>query len=360
MIKSNICSNLLENLFISIEGEKMSKKSFVPFIIAVLMIASLIAGCAGEGNTAAKGDKISVFGAYATPIEEPWDGVIHNALLKAKEEGLIDYTYTEDIGYSGDMDRVLREVAEQQKPDLIMGDAFVNEEAVRRVAADYPEIAFAFGSELGPVSPNLAVFDNWIHEPAYLCGMMAGGLTKTNIVGVVAAVPIPEVNRLVNAFIAGVKETNPDAQVLVSFINSFFDPATAKEQALAHIAAGADVLYAERAGVIEAAAEKGVYVFGNMSDQNEIAPEYVITGPVWDMTPTVEYVVSQVKAGTFTSMDLKDFSMMGKGGAYLADFHGNDSKVPAEILATVNARIEEIKNGSFRVPIDEAQPAAVN
>ncbi len=340
----------------------MSKKSFVPFIIAVLMIASLIAGCAGagEGDTAAEGGKISVFGAYATPIEEPWDGVIHNALLKAKEEGLIDYTYTEDIGYSGDMERVLREVAEQQKPDLIMGDAFVNEEAVRRVAADYPEIAFAFGSELGPVSPNLAVFDNWIHEPAYLCGMMAGGLTQTNTIGVVAAVPIPEVNRLVNAFIAGVKETNPDAQVLVSFINSFFDPATAKEQALAHIAAGADVLYAERAGVIEAAAEKGVYVFGNMSDQNEIAPEYVITGPVWDMTPTVEYVVSQVKAGTFTSMDLKDFSMMAKGGAYLADFHGNDSKVPAEILATVNARIEEIKNGSFRVPIDEAQPAAVN
>lgn len=340
----------------------MSKKSFVPFIIAVLMIASLIAGCAGagEGDTAAEGGKISVFGAYATPIEEPWDGVIHNALLKAKEDGLIDYTYTEDIGYSGDMERVLREVAEQQKPDLIMGDAFVNEEAVRRVAADYPEIAFAFGSELGPVSPNLAVFDNWIHEPAYLCGMMAGGLTQTNTVGVVAAVPIPEVNRLVNAFVAGVKETNPDAQVLVSFINSFFDPATAKEQALAHIAAGADVLYAERSGVIEAAAEKGVYVFGNMSDQNETAPEFVITGPVWDMAPTVEYVVSQVNAGTFTSMDLKDFSMMAKGGSYLADYHGNDSKVPAEIITAVNTRIEEIKNGSFRVPIDEAQPAAVN
>lgn len=338
----------------------MSKKSLVPMFVAILMIASLIAGCAGSGEEAATTGKVKVFGAFATPIEEPWDGVIHDALLKAKEDGLIDYSYTEDIGYTGDMERVLREVAEQQKPDLIMGDAFVNEEAVRRVAADYPQIAFAFGSELGPVSPNLAVFDNWIHEPAYLCGMLAGGMTKTNTIGVVAAVPIPEVNRLVNAFIAGAKETNPEATVLVSFINSFFDPATAKEQALAHISAGADVLYAERAGVIEAAAEKGVYVFGNMSDQNEIAPEWVISGPVWNMTPTVEYVVKQVAAGTFTAMDLKDFSMFALGGASMAPYHGNESKVPPEILTAVTAKEEAIKTGMFRVPIDEAQPGAVN
>jgi basic membrane lipoprotein Med (substrate-binding protein (PBP1-ABC) superfamily) len=190
--------------------------------------------------------------------------------------------------------------------------------------------------------------------------MIAGGMTKTNTVGVVAAVPIPEVNRLVNAFIAGAKETNPEVKVLVSFIGSFFDPATAKEQALAHISAGADVLYGERAGVIEAAAEKGVYVFGNMSDQNEIAPEWVLTGPVWNMTPTVEYVVAQVKAGTFSAIDLKDFSMMAAGGATLAPFHGNDSKIPAEILDAIKAKEEAIKTGMFRVPIDEAQPQAVN
>ena len=167
------------------------------------MVFTLLAGC--TGGAATKGDKLKVFGAFATPIEEPWDGVIHEALQKAEDAGEIEYTYTEDIGYSGDMERVLREVAEQQKPDLIIGDAFVNEEAVRRVAKDYPEIAFAFGSELGPVAPNMAVFDNWIHEPAYLSGMLAGGLTKTNTIGIVAAVPIPEVNRLVNAFIAGAK-----------------------------------------------------------------------------------------------------------------------------------------------------------
>lgn len=336
----------------------MSKKSFVPTIVAILMVTILIAGCAGGGTT--KSDKLQVYGAFATPIEEAWDGAIHTALQKAATDGLIEYNHTENIGYSGDMERVLREIAEKQKPDLIVGDAFVNEEAVRRVAADYPEIAFAFGSELGPTAPNLAVFDNWIHEPAYLCGFLAGGLTKSNTIGVVAAVPIPEVNRLVNAFIAGAKESNPDVEVLVSFIGSFMDLATAKEQALAQISAGADVLYAERQGVIEAAAEKGVLAFGNMLDQNSIAPEFVVTGPVWNMTPTVEYIIAQVKAGTFQPIDLKEFSMMSKGGALLAPYHGFESKIPAELLAAVKEKEAAIKAGTFRVPIDEAQPEAVN
>ncbi|MCB0166935.1 MAG: hypothetical protein KDI79_22095, partial [Anaerolineae bacterium] len=104
-----------------------------------------------------------VFGAYATAIEEPWDGVIHAALNAAQEAGQIEYTFTDDIGYSGDMERVLREVAEETQPDVIFGDAFGNEEAVRRVAADYPDIAFVFGSGGGPAEPNFSVFDNWIH-----------------------------------------------------------------------------------------------------------------------------------------------------------------------------------------------------
>src|SRR3990172_9994347 len=269
---------------------------------------------------------LSVFGAYATAIEEPWDGVIHSALQKAQDDGRITYEFTDDIGYAGDMERVLREVADQKKPDIIFGDAFGNEEAVRRVAAEYPDIAFVFGSGLGPSEPNVSVFDNWIHEPAYLSGMLAGGLTKSNKIGVVGGHPVPEVNRLVNAFIAGAKEVNPDVQVLVTFINSWFDPASAKEAALAQIDAGADVLYAERFGVIEAAKENGLWAFGNMSDQNELAPEFVVSSPVWNMNPTVEYVVNQVQSGAYTAQDLKDFSMVAKGGASLAPFHATESK----------------------------------
>ncbi len=302
---------------------------------------------------------LAVFGAYATAIEEPWDGVIHSALNKAQDEGKIVYTYTDDIGYAGDMERVLREVAEESRPDIIFGDAFGNEEAVRRVAADYPEIAFVFGSGGGPAEPNFSVFDNWIHEPAYLSGMLAGGLTKSNVLGVVGGLPVPEVNRIVNAFIAGAESVNPDVDVKTTFINSWFDPAAAKEAALAQIDAGADVLFAERFGVIEAAAENGLYSFGNMSDQTELAPESVVSGPVWNMEPTVEYIINQVAGGTYTAQDLKDFSMVAKGGASLAPINENvTGGIPAELIEQVKAKEQEIISGLFRVDIDEAQPPA--
>jgi basic membrane protein A len=338
----------------------MHKRSVLRTLITcALLLVILTVGCAPKPAAEAGLTKPLVFGAFATPIEEPWDGVIHAALLKAEEEGKIDYEYTDNIGYAGDMERILREVADQKNPAIIIGDAFGNEEAARRVAADYPNIAFAFGSGLGPSEPNFSVFDNWIHEPAYLCGMLAGGLTKSNTIGVVGGLPVPEVNRLVNAFIAGVKEVNPDAKVLVTFINSWFDPAAAKEAALAQIDAGADVLYAERFGVIEAAEENGLWAFGNMSDQNELSPDLVVSSPVWNMKPTVEYLITQVESGAYTAQDLKDFSMVAKGGASLAPFHTTESKIPTDLLAKVREREQQIKEGLFRVDINEQQPPAV-
>ncbi|HID88571.1 MAG TPA: BMP family ABC transporter substrate-binding protein [Anaerolineae bacterium] len=329
-------------------------------LLAMVLLLALVVVQCGPSPTpeaAEEAEEAPLFyAAFATPIEEPWDGVIHAALQEAADAGQIRYEWTDDIGYVGDMERVLQEVAETKKPAAIFGDAFGNEEAVRRVAAEYPDIAFVFGSGLGPADPNMSVFDNWIHEPAYLCGLIAGGVTESNVIGVVGGYPVPEVNRIVNAFIYGVKEVNPDATVLVTFINSWFDPPAAKEAALAQIDAGADVLFAERFGVIEAAVEHGLYAFGNMSDQYELGPGHVLTGPVWDMRPTVQYIIQQVKAGSYTAMDLKDFSMMAKGGAYLAPFHGMEEKIPADILELVNQREQEIKQGLFRVPIDEETP----
>jgi basic membrane lipoprotein Med (substrate-binding protein (PBP1-ABC) superfamily) len=334
------------------------------FILVTALVVGLLAACAAPATPAptpepATPGKLIVFGAFATAIEEPWDGVIHSALNKAKDAGEIEYTYTDDIGYAGDMERVLREVAEKTKPHIIFGDAFGNEEAVRRVARDYPEIAFVFGSGGGPADPNFSVFDNWIHEPAYLSGMLAGGLTKTNIIGVVGGYPVPEVNRIVNAFIAGAWSVNPQVEVKTTFINSWFDPAAAKEAALAQIDAGADVLFAERFGVIEAAAENGLYVFGNMSDQTALAPDYVVSGPVWHMEPTVNYIINQVRGGTYTAQDLKDFSMVAKGGASLAPINTKvKGGIPQELIDKVKAKEAEIKSGLFRVDINESQPPA--
>jgi basic membrane protein A len=324
-----------------------------PMLAATALLALTVT--ASTSAVVAQDEPLSVFGAYATQIEEPWDGVIHAALSAEAETGSIVYNYADDIGYSGDMEFVLREEAELNAPDVIFGDAFGNEEAVRTVAADYPDIAFVFGSGGGPANPNFSVFDNWIHEPAYLAGMLAGGLTESNIIGIVGGVPVPEVNRISNAFIAGAQATNPEVETKVSFINSWFDPASAKEAALAQIDAGADVLYAERAGVIEAAVQEGLIAVGNMSDQSADGPDSVVTSVTWNMTPTVEYIVDQVAGGTYTSQDLKDFSMVGKGGAALAPI--NEALVPAELLETVLAQQADIVSGLFRVDINEATPA---
>ena len=331
--------------------------SWTSSVIAIVSAFS-IAGCSRSDAPPApeKGAKLKVAAVFTTPIEEPWDGCVHLALLKARSDLGIEYQWAESVPRP-DYERVVREFADRGFP-LIMGDAFGSEEAVRRVARDFPATAFCFGSGLGPVEPNFSVFDDWIHEPAYLCGMIAGKLTKTHIIGLVGGYSVPEVNRIMNAFIAGAHETDPEVKVKVSFINSWFDPPKAKEAARAQIASGADLLFGERYGVIEAAKEKGIPAFGNMVDQSSLAPDTVISSPVWDMWPTVQHVVNAVRSGTYRSMDYAGWTMMRKGGARLAPFHRFESRLSPGVREMVRKRTGEIMDGVFRVPIHEKIPVS--
>ena len=319
-----------------------------------------VAGVAAAGalalgiSTADAADKLKVAAVFPTPIEEPWDNQIHVALLKAQKELGIDYKWAENV-QSADYARVLREFA-RGGYKLITGDAFEAEDVARRVAKEFPDVAFVFGSGEGPAEPNFSVYDNWIHEPAYLSGLIAGKLSKTHTVGSVAAMDIPEVDRLVNAFCQGAKDANPATKCKVTFIGSFFDPPKAKEAALAQIGAGVDAIYAERFGVIEAAKEKGVVAFSNMSDQSSLAPDTVVTGPVWDMWPTIQAAIKQVQAGVYTAQDFGSFSYMAKGGATLAPFHDWEKKLPADVLAAVKQKQQDIVDGNFRVNVNENTP----
>lgn len=326
----------------------MNRRSALLFALAVTVMFGAPFGQA----TAA--EKLKIAAVFETPIEEPWVNQIHVALLKARDELGVEYVWSESVK-SADFARVMRDYAEGGY-GLIMGDSFGAERIARRVAKDYPKVAFVFGSGIGPAEPNFGVFDNWIHEPAYLSGMIAGKMTKTNVVGVVAAMAIPEVNRLSNAFCEGAKEANDKVKCKFSFIGSFFDPPKAKEAALAQIEAGVDVVYAERFGVVEAAAEKGVLAISNMSDQSSLGPNTVITGPVWDMWPTVKYAVAMVQSGVFTAQDLGGFSFMGKGGSYLAPYHAWEAKLPADVKKMVADRTQEILDGTYRVNVDESIP----
>jgi len=324
--------------------------------VTVVLTAIVVGIVTFHGSSPAMADKLKVAGIFETPIEEPWVKQIHDALLQATREADVEYKWSESVK-SADFSRVMREYAENGY-QLIMGDAFGAERIARRVAKDYPNVAFVFGSGIGPADPNFGVFDNWIHEPAYLSGMIAGKMTKSNVIGVVGGIAIPEINRLSNAFCSGAKEVNPEVKCKFSFIGSFFDPPKAKEAAIAQIEAGVDVIYAERFGVIEAAQEKGILAISNMSDQASLAPETVITGPVWDMWPTVKHVVAMVKAGVFTAQDFGGFSYMSKGGSFLAPYYVWDEKLPADVKEMVAKRSGEIMDGTFRVDVNEAAPVS--
>ena len=338
--------------------------------LALVLFASLTAcgGTTGDkkgkaGTTPATSGavapkKLLVYGAYATPIEEPWDGVIHAGLQQAAAAGEITYKHVDNIGYSGGMERTLRNIAQNEKPDVVFGDAFGNEDAVRKVAKDFPKVAFVFGSGEKEQAPNLAVFDNWIHDPAYLAGMLAGGVTKSNVLGVVGGYPVPEVNRIVNGFIAGAQSVNGKVTVKVSFINSWFDPAKAKQAALAQVSAGADVLFAERAGVIAAAKEKGLRSIGCMGDQKGEGPQSVMTSVLWNMAPTVEAVLKQVRDGNFQAANLREYSFLKSGGSSLAPFNtAVTGGIPADLMQKVQAKQQEMKSGTFTTPVNEKTPA---
>ena len=323
--------------------------------LLVLMAGAMLCAMVMSGSALAA-DKIKVAGIYTQPIQQKWDACLHKALTKAAQDGKIDYVYSERVSNT-DYIRVLREYSEKGM-DLIIGEAFGISRDVRKVAKDYPKTAYLMGDTFGPAGNNLSVFDNYIHEPCYLMGMIAGKLTKTNKIGMVGGYPIGEVNRLFNAFMAGAKSVNPAVEFKVSFIGSWYDPPKAKEFAYAQVEAGVDILYAERAGVVDAAREKGILAFGNVNDMNkeENGKDVVVASALWHMESAVNHAIDLVKKGEFKAEDYREWTMMAKGGASLSPYYEFDAQIPADIKAKVEETAKAIKAGTMVIEIKDDEP----
>lgn len=298
--------------------------------------------------------RVKVAAVYTVPVEQQWVSRIHKALNEAKARGEIDYVFSESVS-NADYERVLRQYAEQGSA-LILGESFAVEAAARKVARDYPKTAFLMGSSGKPQAPNFSVFDNYIQEPSYLTGMIAGGITKTNHIGMVGGYAIPEVNRLIHAFMEGAREVNPKVKFTVSFIGSWFDPPKAKEAAFAMIDKGADVLYAERFGVSDAAKEKGRLAIGNVINTQPQYPATVVASALWNMEPTVAAALAKIKSGQFKNEDYGSYSLMKYKGAELAPLGTFEGKVPADVMAKVKAKEKAILDGKFVVKVVETEP----
>ena len=303
-------------------------------------------------------EPLKVAAIYTVPVEQQWVSRIHAAAEAAAARGEIAYTFTENTSNT-DYARVMREYAEAGH-QLIVGEAFGVEQAAREASLDYPETAFLMGSSLppDPTYPNFSVFDNYIQDASYLSGIIAGAMTETGKIGVVGGFPIPEVNRLIHAFTAGVREVKPDAAFQVAFIGSWFDPPKAKETAFAQIEAGADIMYAERFGVSDAAKERGVLAIGNVIDTQAEYPDTVVASALWHFEPTLDAAIKAVKGGLFEAQDYGVYSLMKNGGCSLAPLGTFEDKVPADAKTLVAEREKAIKAGSFEVEVNDGEPVS--
>lgn len=338
-----------------------NRRQFLIYGSATFGTSLLLKACGNNPSTssspsptASATGKIKVAAVYTVPIEQQWVSRIHKAVNAAKDRGDVEYVWSESVSNT-DYERVARQYAEAGN-QLIIGECFAVEKACRTFTSAYPNVSFLMGSSGQPAPPNLSVFDNYIHEPSYLTGMIAGGMTKSKVIGMVGGYPIPEVNRLMNAFMAGAKEITPDVEFLVTFIGSWFDPPKAKEAAFAQIDAGADIMYAERFGVSDAAKERKVLAIGNVIDTQKDYPNTVIASALWHMEPTIDKAIEAVKSGNFKPEDYGQFSFMKHKGSSLSDLGTFASKVPEALQTKVNQRQEEILAEKFTVEVDDNEP----
>lgn len=303
-------------------------------------------------KTAGAAEPVKVAGIHNSPVENAWNSRIHLALQDAAKAGKITYEFSESVAAT-DYPRAMREYAESGA-QLIWGESYAVENEARDVAADYPDVAFLMGSSGGPSGDNFGVFGTRNHEAAYLSGMLAGKMSDTSVFGSVGGYPIPEVNLLINAFRFGVLEVNPNASFLNGFIGAWFDPAKAKEAALAQIDAGADILFGERIGTADAAEERGAMAIGSLIDYTPRYPETVFANAIWYYGPTIDGILADMAAGNPVGRDYTEFSFMKNGGndiVFVAD------KVPADAIPPMEAKRAALKAGDYDVEINSAEPA---
>ena len=313
--------------------------------LALGLSLPLVMGRAGAAG------KIKVAGVHASPVENAWNSRLHEALKQAAAAGKIDYVFSENVSNT-DYPRVLREYAEAGAK-LIVGESYGAERDARAVAKDYPKVYFLMGSSAGPQDENFSVFGTWNHEAAYLSGMLAGHMTKTGKLGAVGGFPIPEVNRLINAFRAGASEVKTGLTFQGGFINNWFDPPKAQESAVAQIDGGCDILFGERIGTADGAKLRGKLAVGSLLDYMPRYPGTVFASAMWYFIPILEAAMSDAIAGKPAGKDYSSFSMMARGGN---DVLFDKQLVPAAAIEQMMAKRAAIKAGSFKVPVNDTKP----
>lgn len=313
-------------------------------LVAIAILVALAGLVSLNGQTFAADEKFKVGWIYiGHPGDAGWT-LAHDEARKYMEKQLpwAESIYVEAVPETSDAERMMTELA-RKGCKIIFATSFGYMDYVQNVAKRFPNVYFEHCSGF-KTAANVSTYFGRIYEPRFLSGIVAGSMTKSNIIGYVGAFPIPEVVRGINAFALGVKSVNPKAKIKVVWTNTWYDPATEKEAAKAALDAGADVIaqHQDTPAPMQAAAERGKYGVSYNSPMSKFAPNTVLTGPVWNWGPYYVKRVQAAKDGTWTSSDywggLKD------GVVDLAPY---GPMVPDNVKKLVEAKKADILAGKF-------------
>ncbi|MHB1122040.1 MAG: BMP family ABC transporter substrate-binding protein [Ramlibacter sp.] len=293
----------------------------------------------------AKPEPLKIAFAYIGPVGDGGWTFAHDNGRKAMEKELGDKVVTsfvENVPESADAERVIRDMASQGNK-LIFGTTFGYMEPMLKVAADHKDVKFEHATGY-KTAENLRTYDSRTYEGAYMAGVIAGAMTKTNTLGVVGSIPIPEVIRNINSFTLGAQSVNPKIKTKVVWVNKWFDPPKETEAATSLINGGADVLMqnTDSPAVLKTAQDKGKRAFGWDSDMTAYGPKAHLGSAVINWGPYYIKAAKDALEGTWTTGQ----SWWGvKEGAI--DFVSIADDVPADIKKKVEDVKAGLKDGSF-------------
>ncbi|MBZ8139494.1 BMP family ABC transporter substrate-binding protein [Rubrivivax gelatinosus] len=295
---------------------------------------------------AAKPEPLKVAFAYVGPVGDGgWTFAHDNARKKLEAEfgDKIVTTFVEKVPEGADAERVFRDLIGQGNK-LVFGTTFGYMEPIQKVAVDAKDVKFehATGYKQGE---NVRTYDSRTYEGAYMAGVIAGAVTKSNTLGVVGSVPIPEVIRNINSFTLGAQSVNPKIKTKVVWVNEWFNPPKETEAAQSLINGGADILFqnTDSSAVLQTAAKNKKFAFGWDSDMTAYAPEAHLASSIIDWTPYYIKATKEALDGTWTGGGHTWWGV--KEGAI--DIVSISDKVPAEAKAKVDEVKAGLKDGSF-------------
>jgi len=242
--------------------------------------------------------------AYVGPVGDAGWTFAHDKARKAVEAAFgakVSTSFVENVPEAADAERVIRDMV-SQGAKLVFGTTFGYMEPMLKVAADAKDVKFEHATGYKS-APNLRTYDSRTYEGAYMAGVIAGGMSKTHTLGVVASIPIPEVIRNIDSFTLGAQSVNPKITTRVVWVNKWFDPPKEEEGALALINDGADVLMqnTDSSAVLQATEKAGKRGFGWDSDMSKYGPKAHLGSAVIDWAPYYKKATKDVLDGTWTS-----------------------------------------------------------